>query len=188
MRLNGGCGTWYADGWVNTDVWKDETTKPDVLIDPGEPYPFLDDTFEAVYLGHVIEHIAWPLVPPFLSEIQRISKPGALVLVVGPDVFRTIKLWSAGSQPWFMVESTLEHQDVNWQPGRTDKVWLGAAHHWNCHEERVVALLQAQGFNDIEVCTDEIPNNPSGKNWTDRGIDWPVVGKHEWQFAVRMTV
>ena len=30
--LNVGCGTHYIDGWVNTDVWEDHSTTPDVLV------------------------------------------------------------------------------------------------------------------------------------------------------------
>lgn len=183
--LNAGCGTHYADGWVNVDVWEDETTRPDVLAVPGEPYPFPDNHFEAAFLGHVIEHIPWPLVPAFLDDIIRVTKKGGPILIVGPDVLRTIQLWAKNQEPWHMVLSTMEHQDVNYQPGREDKVWEGAYHHWNCHEERVVKLLTAMGKKPV-VYSDRIPNNPSGKGWVDpiSTINWPVVGKHHWQFAV----
>jgi predicted SAM-dependent methyltransferase len=50
--LNAGCGTWYADGWVNTDTWEDDNTKPDIVVKAGEPYPFPDNHFDAIFLGH----------------------------------------------------------------------------------------------------------------------------------------
>lgn len=183
--LNAGCGTHYASGWVNCDVWQDETTRPDIVVEPGQPYPFDDNTFDAAFLGHVIEHIPWKDVPAFLLDIVRVCKPGAPILIVGPDVHRTIMCWSRGSQPWWMIESVMEHQDCNYQPEREDKVWEGAAHHWNCYEDRVVRLLETVGLGHKSY-SDRIPHSSTGKAWHDEAtnLTWPVVGYHEWQFAI----
>lgn len=184
--LNAGCGTHYAQGWVNVDIWEDDNTKPDVRAEAGKPYPFEDAYFDAIYLGHVIEHIDWSDVPAFIMDMVRMAKPDAPILIVGPDVLKTIQLWKEGKEPWHMVLSTMEHQDVNWQPGREHEWWDGATHHWNCHHERVVDMLEDLGLKDITDVYNEIPNNPSGKQWHDpvTGITWPVVGKHHWQMAV----
>lgn len=186
--LNAGCGTHYAKGWVNVDIWSDDTTTPDIVVDPGSPYPFDDNYFDAVFLGHVLEHIDWKSVPVFLQDMRRIAKPGAHFLIVGPDIIKTIHRWKDGHEPWEMVLSTLEHQDVNHQPGKTDW-WDGATHHWNCHHQRVWTLLESCGFNGLTDMFDEIPNNPHMTNWTDKklGITWPVVGKWHWQFAIGAT-
>ena len=185
--LNAGCGTHYVKGWVNTDVWASDTTKPDVVVEPGKPYPFEDNYFDAAFLGHVLEHIPWPEVPPFLDDISRVVKPGAPILVVGPDVYKTIKRWKDGQEPWWMIESVLEHQDMNWQPDRTEEWWDGAHHHWNCHESRIEKLLTMSGFTNIENVYEDIPNDPNGKSWHDdiTNITWPVVGKYFWQLAFR---
>ena len=183
--LNAGCGTHYAKGWLNTDVWDDGlTTKPDVKVGPNEPYPFGDNYFEAVFLGHVLEHIPWPQVPSFLSEMKRISKPNAPFLVCGPDVLRTIKRWSQGQEPWHMVLSTMEHQHINTQPGREHLWWDGAHHHWNCHHERVWELLSECGFIEMQDVFNVIPKNPGGSSWSNNGIKWPVVGHWHWHFAI----
>ena len=83
--LNVGCGTHYATGWVNTDVWEDHGTKPDVLVEAGKPYPFEDNSFDAIFLGHVLEHMDWSDVGGFLEDMNRIAKPDAPVLAVGQD-------------------------------------------------------------------------------------------------------
>ena len=185
--LNAGCGTHYANGWVNTDVWESDTTKPDVRVTPGEPYPFEDNTFDAVYLGHVIEHIKWDDVYSFMKDMQRIAKPSAPFLVVGPDVYKTIKLWKEGQQPWWMVESVMEHADMNFQPDREHEWWDGAHHHWNCHEARVQTLLEGCGFQNIVNVFGLIPNNAGGVSWhePETGVTWPVVGKYHWQLAFK---
>lgn len=186
--LNAGCGTHIADGWVNTDVWSDGTTRPDVVVEYGKPYPFPDDHFDATYLGHVIEHIPWNEVPGFILDMCRITKPGAPILIVGPDVIKTLNLWKANIEPWHMVLSTMEHQSVHYHPGSDDEVWYGAAHHWNCHNERVMTLLNSLNLPFEDVYT-KIPNNPGAKTWFDSesAITWPVVGKHHWQFALKIT-
>jgi len=85
------------------------------------------------------------------------------------------------------VLSTIEHQEANYQPDREDEVWEGAAHHWNCHEERVVELLKGLGFVPISY-SQRIPDNPSHKTWydPDTNMTWPVVGKNHWQCAVQV--
>lgn len=185
--LNAGCGTHYAQGWVNTDVWVSDTTTPDVQVVPKQPYPFEDDTFDAVFMGHVIEHIPWNDVPRFLKDMSRVAKPNAPMLIVGPDVFKTIKRWKNGEEPWYMVRSVMEHLDMNYQPDRETEWWDGAHHHWNCHEERVEALIRSIGFTDIENVFDLVPNDAVGKSWHDQktGITWPVVGKYHWQLCFR---
>jgi SAM-dependent methyltransferase len=184
--LNAGCGTHYAKGWVNCDVWESETTRPDVLIEPNQPYPFPDHYFDAIYLGHVIEHIDWRGVPDFLRDMRRIAKPGAPVLVVGPDVLKTIQRWREDKEPWEMVLSTMEHQECNFQPGRESEFWDGATHHWNCHHQRVWDLMQDLGFADLEDYYERIPNDTHAHWWEDSEtkINWPVVAKWFWQFAI----
>lgn len=185
--LNAGCGTHYAQGWVNTDVWSSDTTKPDVVVRSGEPYPFEDATFDAAFLGHVIEHMPWTHVPSFISDISRTVKPGAPILIVGPDVLKTIQRWKDGHEPWHMVLSTMEHLDMNFQPDREEEWWDGAHHHWNCHEDRVAKLLYKMGFASITNVFNLIPNDPLGTSWYDKEFDitWPVVGKYHWQLAIR---
>jgi predicted SAM-dependent methyltransferase len=187
MLLNAGCGTHYAPGWVNTDVWENDDTRPDVRVKPGEPYPFDDNTFDAIFLGHVVEHIDWSLLPAFLRDMSRIAKSDAPMLIVGPDVYRTIDRWRNGHEPWWMVQSVLEHQDVNADNHGSDEVWDGATHHWNCHEERVVTLVTSLGFPNIQAMSDIVPD---GNDWQDPGngeIVWPIVAKAPWQCAVRFT-
>lgn len=183
--LNAGCGTHYAEGWVNTDTWDDGvTTKPDVKVEPGKPYPFPDNHFDAVFLGHVLEHIPWKEVPAFLKDMMRVAKPNAPFLISGPDVLKTIQRWANKQEPWHMVLSTMEHQDINYQPGRENEWWDGAHHHWNCHHDRVWKLLQNCGFSSLVDVCDLIPKNAMGKNWKHENINWPVVGHWYWQFAI----
>jgi len=139
-------------------------------------------------MGHVLEHIPWLEVAPFLADMSRIAKPNAPILVVGPDVHKTIKRWKDGLEPWWLVESVMEHLDVpdTHVPGL--EWWDGAHHHWNCHEARVEKALKAAGFVDVTNVFDWIPNDSRGTSWFDNttNITWPVVGKYYWQLSFLM--
>jgi SAM-dependent methyltransferase len=182
--LNAGCGTHYADGWVNTDVWENETTTPDVKVEPGQKYPFEENTFDAVFLGHVLEHIPWKEVTDFLLDMKRVAKPNAKFLICGPDIYRTIERYAKGEEPKHILMAALEHQDLNLQPGREHEWWDGAHHHWNCHHDRVAELLQQCGFTEIQDLFDVIPKSPAMKGWQDGDIHWPIVGHWHWHFAI----
>lgn len=167
MRLNVGCGTHYADGWVNTDAVESTDTHPDVRA-TGHDFPFTTGTFEQVYLGHVLEHVPWPDVEAFLTEVRRVLQPGGRVLATGPDVFRMLHEWDAGRESWELCIDTLEHQD------RQSDYWPEAVHKWNCHETRLAAVLTAAGFIDVA---------PAGEPFDT----WPVVDWSAWQCAVQAT-
>lgn len=184
--LNVGCGPHYADGWINTDVYQDDLVKPDIIVSRESRYPFDDCSFDAAYLGHVIEHIEWTQVASFISEISRIVKPGAPILIVGPDIKKTIDLYSSGDLDWDSTESILEHQHFNYQDSNKNSFWDGASHFWNCHYERVAMLLRSIGIEDIQNASEEIARHPLIDNWYDvsNGIIWPIVAKVKWQFGI----
>ncbi len=186
-KLNVGCGTHYINGWTNTDVWQDDKHTPDILLKANEPYPFDDNSIDCIYLGHVLEHIPWLEVAIFLNDMQRIAKPEAPILIAGPDLYRTIKLWREGQLPWDLVESVMEHQDIDASINRLESntdYWENAAHHWNCHEARLLEITK-RIFPNATAISNDITSSP----WLDpiTGIEWPVVGYSPWQCAVRCT-
>lgn len=170
--LNVGCGTHLAPApWVNTDTRETDNTHPDVIVPAGEPFPFDDGSCDRVMLSHVLEHVPWPAVPGFLAEVRRVLD--GQLLVVGPDTHRTLARWKRDEEPWWLVESVLEHA----RPPDNDHGWPEASHHWNCHEGRVLDVLSRAGFTDLHVLdvfhTEDMV-----------GGDWPIVSPAAWQFAM----
>lgn len=152
--LNIGCGPFMAPSpWINVDVIENEHIKPDVLHDPTKPLPFPDGCAARVYLGHMLEHMPWPAVGPFLKDVQRVMAVGGQILVVGPDVLKTIQLWHEGAEPWEQVREAIEDDqeyqwtNVNEQAGWG--TWDAARHWWNCYERRLVDLLTETGFRGV---------------------------------------
>lgn len=79
--LDVGCGTNKFEGAIGID--KNPRTAADVLHDLGDiPYPFPDNEFDLIVSSHVIEHV--PDVMALITELYRISKPGARIRLVTP--------------------------------------------------------------------------------------------------------
>lgn len=177
LWLNYGSGPWPAPApWLNADVVENDEIKPDLIIDPDLPLPFESGSVERVYLGHVLEHIPWDQIPAKLADIRRVLADDGEVLVVGPDVYRTIERYKTGDEPWNIVVAVLEDA-VHFQPVEGD--WPGARHAFNAHEARIVGALTAAGFSNVRAL-DLDETNPEF-------ADFPVTSFARWQCAVKAT-
>jgi predicted SAM-dependent methyltransferase len=175
--LNIGCGPFRApEPWLNTDVVRvDGVIEPDLLLPspwPGATKPHVGAANVArLYLGHVLEHVRWEMIPQFMSELRELLMPGAEVLVVGPDVYRSVELHVSGQVSVSDLVSTFE-DDRHYQHAEIE--WEGARHSWNCYEARLIRLLSAAGFVDVEPLAVE----PGALE------SWPVVSFTQTQCAV----
>ena len=174
MRLNLGCGPHYATGWVNVDRVYDETAniRPDIVNPTGRPLLLEVENVERIYLGHVLEHVRWEDVPSFLGECLALLEPGGQIMVVGPDIWNTLRMWRNGSVSDELVDAVLEGPDPQVEGVRVG--WDGARHQWNAEQARVVYGLEAAGFQDVTAWA-SMAQVPDG---------WPIVARAEWQSAV----
>jgi len=70
MKLNLGCGFDKKAEYVNCDI--DIKTKPDMVMDFNETFPFKDNSFEGVLMCHSLEHCKD--IGFMLSECFRVAK------------------------------------------------------------------------------------------------------------------
>lgn len=83
--LNLACGPVFIDSreWTNVDF---NTKHSSVLAcNLLKGLPFADNSFDAVYSSHFIEHIPIEQVDSFLRECLRVLKPKGIVRIVTPD-------------------------------------------------------------------------------------------------------
>lgn len=174
MNLNIGCGPHYANGWVNVDRIHNPELNivPDVVNPTGRPALLELEPVNRIYLGHVLEHVAWDDVPMFLAECRDLLKPGGECLVVGPDVPRTLTMWKAGTVPDELMDAVLEGADP--QVDGIEDRWDGARHQWNASQERVAFQMVRAGFEQVV----------SFATMRDVPAEWPIVSRVEWQSAV----
>ena len=82
-KLNLGCGGLFYQSWLNVDF----LPRPCVQgYDLTKPLPFTDDSFDATYSSHVLEHFSRDQGKKFIEEQFRVLKKGGVCRVVVPDL------------------------------------------------------------------------------------------------------
>ena len=159
MRLNLGCGAYPADGWVNVDL-RDDGPKPDVVADLAD-LPFDDGSADAVYAGHVFEHVGLEDIPAALQEIDRVLVSDGVLMIVGPDLAR--------------AETSYPEAIPDIVPGDPNPDRPGEAHLWESRESLMLQILTDNGWTAKPLPIMAVP------------YPWPVVSRIGWQFAIEAT-
>ena len=154
MLLNIGSGDHPArPPWINIDSYPG--VYPHVIASVAA-LPFVDNCVDAVYCGHLLEHLTIDQgVPDALNEIRRVLRPNGRLCVVGPDYDR------AGPDP--VLLELIRDGGCRW-PG--DK------HQWLSTGKQAVVLIQ-RTFPEA-VCVPIETLDPF----------WPAVALVNWQFAI----
>lgn len=89
--LNIGCGARFHEDWVNMDIVPHGYGT--LVHDAATGLPFPDNSFEAVYHSHVLEHLPRREAPFFLRECLRVLKPGGVIRIAAPDLEAQCRLY-----------------------------------------------------------------------------------------------
>jgi SAM-dependent methyltransferase len=162
------------------DVHRDETAgiRPDVIASIAN-LPYDDHSVHRLYAGHCLEHI--PIMPTdgrsafdaAMREVRRVLAIDGVACFVCPDVYRALTWWKEGRADWALVDACLEGPDGGVDPA---SAWDGCFHAWNCHQDRLVGLVQRTLPAAVAV--------PMSSAALD---EFPVVSRAEWQCAVLVT-
>jgi predicted SAM-dependent methyltransferase len=82
-KLNFGCGNRFSENWKNIDFHSQNDQIQRVNLLSG--FPFVDESFGAVYSSHVLEHFEREQGKFLLYESWRILKKGGILRIVVPD-------------------------------------------------------------------------------------------------------
>lgn len=156
--VNLGCGTRYHRDWTNIDI---VAAGPGVLahdLRTGVPLP--ENSCDAVYHAHVLEHIPRTEAPGFIRECFRVLRPGGVFRVVVPDLEQICRLYleklegavagdanAAQDYRWMMLE--LLDQTVRQESGGGMKAYLDQEQIPN--REFVETRIGAEGRNLIDI-------------------------------------
>lgn len=87
--LNVGCGSSFHPAWINIDLVPSDPSVKQFDIRKGIPFP--DNSFDAIYSSHMIEHLRPQEAEFLLKEAARVAKPGGVVRIVTPDLERMVR-------------------------------------------------------------------------------------------------
>jgi SAM-dependent methyltransferase len=95
-KINIGCGKNILSGWLNVDLYP---TFGAVRMNVLRKWPFKDNTLNACFCEHMIEHVPKRAAEFLLREAFRTLKPGSTLRVVTPDLsfFANLALEKAGT-------------------------------------------------------------------------------------------
>jgi SAM-dependent methyltransferase len=147
-RLNLGCGTTFAAGWINADfatlrsMIRGNIRLPEWNMDATRQWHCPDAYFEAIHCEHVLEHFPYATSIRVLRECHRTLQPGGVLRVSVPDLRRYVDYYEGkqmptrfqqlGSGPVAMSKLTQCHRHVS--------VWDGPL---------MQSALQELGFAEV---------------------------------------
>lgn len=135
----------YLNGWINVDANR-FTGKCDVWADLRHPLPFRDDTLDAIYSHHVVEHL--PNMVAHFADAYRCLKPGGVYRVAGPNGDTAMRKFFEQDTSWF-GDWPNKRRSVG---GRLDNFILCSNEHLAILTESYLReLLEDAGFRDIEA-------------------------------------
>ncbi len=106
--LDLGCGVHKFPGSVGLDCVPLATV--DVVHDLNAfPYPFEANTFDAVRMTHVVEHLQSILKT--MEEIHRIAKPGAIITIITPH-YSDASSWQDPTHVWHLNTGSFNFFDA----------------------------------------------------------------------------
>lgn len=105
-KLNLGCGNKYSLNWTNVDFHSDSSSV--ISCNLLQPLPFPNNSFDAVYSSHLLEHFSKEDALKIMYECFRLLKPGGIVRMVVPDLEYTCR-------EYLRVIDRIEHEEVSHQ-------------------------------------------------------------------------
>jgi len=101
-RLNWGCGSHIAPGWINTDIKKNEGV--DLVADIRDGLPIASGALDYAVSIHALPELTLPEQVPVLQELLRVLRPGGTLRLALPDLGKGIDAYLRGDRGYFKVE------------------------------------------------------------------------------------
>lgn len=77
--------------WETLDILPGENI--DIVADIMKPLPIENNTYDLIYMSHVLEHVPWYETVKVLRELYRILKVGGSIEVYVPDIDKIIEAY-----------------------------------------------------------------------------------------------
>lgn len=160
--LHVGCGPAFkkhtpfarvTEAWTEVRMDVDPAVKPDVLGHMMDMSAIPDQTYDAVYSSHSIEHLYPHEVPVALSEFRRVLKPSGFSLITCPDLQSVCALVAQGNledTAYISPAGPIAAIDIIYGYRKAMAEGnLFMAHRTGFTAQTLVAALKAAGFSAI---------------------------------------
>jgi len=136
-------------GWETLDI----LPPADIVADITKTLPIEDNTYDEVYLSHVLEHVKWYRVKKVLKELHRILKPKGVIEIHVPDMGKIIEAYSGRTIPDRWYKFNADRDPFLWFVGR---VYTYGEHDSDFHkgafnEEYLKRILADVGFVNLQL-------------------------------------
>lgn len=160
-RLNLGCGSRTYSLWDNID--HDAECQPDHQLDLGnQPLPYKDNSVEAIYHSHALDHLTFREGQFCLGECRRVLKPGGVLRVVVCDLGKFAEAYTAGTLNQFAYFQPAEFAAAKTQGlkfgmlacgGMSDRKFY-SGHKLLMDGPALVECLELAGFAGVHLCAE----------------------------------
>lgn len=155
------------NSWENLDIAPSPIV--DIVADISKPLPIEENTYDLIYMSHVLEHIPWYDTVKVLKELCRILKPNGVLEVCVPDFKKIVGVYHKQKIPdgWYMFNPNKDF--MAWINGRLYAYYRGEQnwHHAAFDENHLYNCLREAGFSDIGII--EKPRT-QGHGWVNLGM------------------
>jgi predicted SAM-dependent methyltransferase len=139
-----------VNGYVTVDMYG-----ADIYRDLRAGIPLRNDTVSTIYTSHMLEHIPFKQLIPFLKECKRVLKPDGTLSVCVPNARNYIQA--------YVEKRHFRNGDTFYKPAMVDTgsfidqvnymAYMGGEHCYLFDEENLVNTLKLAGFSNIHMRT-----------------------------------
>jgi predicted SAM-dependent methyltransferase len=184
-KLQIGTGSNLLEGWLNTDFVPH--SKATAFLNATKRFPFDDDTFDAIFSEHMIEHINYDEGCFMLRECWRVLKPGGVIRLITPDLEALLSLCSPKRTP--IQERYLRWMTDRFLPGLgkyepafvVNLAMRFSGHQFLYDGRTLEDALKEAGFSDVERVLPEESNREVFRGVDSHGhyIEDAEINKYE---------
>lgn len=158
-RLNWGCGSWVEPGWINSDIKDDHGAE--IVCDIREGLTLATESIDYAVSIHALPEFTCAEIVPVLTELHRVLKPGGVLRLALPDLFKALNAYQQGDKTYFLIPD----RDARSLGAKLvmQMLWYGYSKTVFTGEFIEEMMLKA-GFEEVRHCSYKITKS-----------DWPEI-------------